>query len=372
MKYLTSLVAAVLLALAVPASAQDNPLSKVADGVFHFFAMGYSSMVVVGDNGVLITDPSFTARAELLKTELAKVTDKPVTHVALSHEHFDHIGGTEVFDGAEIIMQENGIDVLELSPLMPTPEVSATFDEALTVDLGGQTVELRHIAVGDGVATTVARVRESNVVFSADLYMPKEFSPHEFKEDTNFVGLGVILNTLVQWNPSYAINAHSAGNSAGAIQENAELLSELQAIVKKRFEEAFASGDPAAPWSLLFTISGEIEMQKYENWKKLRNSIPGICPPHGSVSPARRIAATGFGPRSEVAGAVRKLGHRLKRRDLSSQRKTQWHKNVLHISWSAHSRQNKPDHWMHTLKLLIRSWRNMAVNFWWRDHRTNR
>ncbi len=275
MKSYTPLITAALLSLGTTAQAQDKPLTEVADGVFHFFAMGYSSMVVIGDNGVLITDPSFTPRAELLKAELANVTDKPVTHVALSHEHFDHVGGTEIFEDAEIIMQENGIDVLKLSPLMPVPVVNATFDEISTIDLGGQTVELHHLAVADGVATTVARVTESNVVFSADLYMPQELSPHEFKEDTNFVGTSITLNTMVDWAPSYAINGHSSGNSVDALKENAEFLNALQTEVEDRFKTAFASGDPAAPWNLLFSISGEVEMQEYSDWKNYETAFPG-------------------------------------------------------------------------------------------------
>jgi hypothetical protein len=101
-----------------------------------------------------------------------------------------------------------------------------------------------------------------------------ELSPHEFKEDTNFVGSAIILNTLVDWNPSYAINGHSEGNSIEALKENAQLLTELQAKVEMKFQEAFATGDPAAPWNLLFTISGQIEMPEYADWKNYETAFP--------------------------------------------------------------------------------------------------
>ncbi|MES0808912.1 MBL fold metallo-hydrolase [Roseibium sp. SCPC15] len=275
MRQPTSFAAAALIALGTIAHAQTSKMTEVADGVYHFFSMGYSSMVVVGENGILVTDPSFSPRAEELKAEIEKITGKPVTHVALSHEHFDHIGGTEVFEGAEIIMQENGLDVLKLSPLMPMPTVTTSFDDIHTVDLGGQSVELHHIAVADGVATTVARVTDSNVVFSVDMYMPQELSPHEFKEDTNFVGSGIVLNTLVDWNPTYAINGHSGGNSVEALKENAEFLNKLQAKVEARFQEAFASGNPSAPVELLFTIPDQIEMPEYSDWKNYDTAFPG-------------------------------------------------------------------------------------------------
>ena len=275
MKLIATALAASLAMTGFTAHAQDNPLTEVADGVYHFFAMGYSSMVVVGDDGVLVTDPAFSPRAELLAEEIKAVTDKPVTHVALSHEHFDHVGGTEVFAGAEVIMQENGVDVLKLSPLMPVPNVTSTFDDTVSINLGGQQVDLHHLAVGDGVATTVARVAGSNVVFSADLYMPDEFSPHEFKEDANFVGIGVILNELADWNPSYAINGHSGGDSTEALKANAIFMNELQAIVEEKFAAAFATGDPSAPWNLLFSISSEVEMPDYSEWKNYDTAFPG-------------------------------------------------------------------------------------------------
>ncbi len=275
MKHLTALAVIALTSVATIANAQDSSMDEVAEGVYHFAAFGYSSMVVVGDNGVLVADPSFAGRSDMLAEAIKGVTDKPVTHVALSHEHYDHVGGTESFPGAEIILQENGVDVLKVSTLMPMPAVTSTFDDSMSVDLGGQTVELHHIAVADGVATTVMRVADSNVVFSADLYMPQEFSPHEFKEDTNFLGLSDVLDQMVEWNPSYAINAHSTGNSVDALKENAVMLNELQTVIEDEFKAAFATGDPSAPWNLLFTISGQIDMPKYAEWKNYENGFPG-------------------------------------------------------------------------------------------------
>ena len=276
---LFSALGAVALGVSQPASADDAPMTqvsmtKVADGVYHFFAMTYSSMVVVGDDGVLITDPAFTPRAEILQAEIAKLTDKPVTHVALSHEHFDHVGGTDTFAGATVIAQEKVRDFADLSPLMPFPEIDQTFAHETTVDLGGLSVELKHIAVGDGVATTVARVPETNTVFSVDMYEPDAFTVHEFKEDTNFIGVRKILNTMSDWQPAYAINGHSQGNSVEALHENAEMMNRLYDAVLPEFQSALASGDPAAPWMLLFSISDQIRMEEYADWKDYDTAFP--------------------------------------------------------------------------------------------------
>ena len=116
----------------------------------------YNSLVVTSNNYTLITDPANSARAAVLKEEIAKLTDTPVNKIVLTHEHFDHIGGTEVFEGAEIIAQENISAVLPFDPLGTTPEkIDVTFESDYVINMGSKIVELKYMGAGDGVATTI-------------------------------------------------------------------------------------------------------------------------------------------------------------------------------------------------------------------------
>ena len=75
--------------------------------------------------------------------EIAKLTEKPVGKIVLSHEHFDHTGGTEVFQGAEIIAQENVNGVSDLDPLGMFPDkVDQTFETELDIDMGGSVAKI--------------------------------------------------------------------------------------------------------------------------------------------------------------------------------------------------------------------------------------
>ena len=95
------------------------------------------------------------------------------------------------------------------------PEIDRTYRTSRTINLGGgQKVELHHVAPGDGVGTTIVRVKPSNVAFSVDLYQPNAFVVSEFKEDTNFVGLRLTLNEMLAWDPSYVINGHMVAGFA--------------------------------------------------------------------------------------------------------------------------------------------------------------
>lgn len=59
--------------------------------------------LVVGADAVLLIDTGSTPRegAEL-RGQVEALTGRPVTHVVLTHGHFDHVGGTAAFPGAEV------------------------------------------------------------------------------------------------------------------------------------------------------------------------------------------------------------------------------------------------------------------------------
>ncbi len=59
--------------------------------------------LVVGADGVLLVDAgSHLAEGARLRTGAQALTGRRVTHLALTHPHFDHVLGTAVFAGAEV------------------------------------------------------------------------------------------------------------------------------------------------------------------------------------------------------------------------------------------------------------------------------
>ena len=60
------------LAFAMLASPQyaNAELKSLGDNVYKHFSNFYSSLVVVGDDGVLVVDPAWTARAEGMSAEI--------------------------------------------------------------------------------------------------------------------------------------------------------------------------------------------------------------------------------------------------------------------------------------------------------------
>ena len=64
---LAGMLLGAFFANSVSVSAQDASMSEIADDVYHYWAMGYSSMIVVGDDAVLVVDTALTPRAVGMK-----------------------------------------------------------------------------------------------------------------------------------------------------------------------------------------------------------------------------------------------------------------------------------------------------------------
>jgi len=109
----------VLGATALGAQSRPAPVRvDVAPGVFLFQTAPYgdagldgNSVVIVGDDGVLVFDANGTpAAATAVLAEIRKITPLPVKYLVLSHWHWDHWYGAEVYKQAfpdlEIIAHE--------------------------------------------------------------------------------------------------------------------------------------------------------------------------------------------------------------------------------------------------------------------------
>lgn len=117
--------------------------------------------LIVGDRAAMLVDSGNSAEqgAELLASAAA-LAGVPVTHVALTHGHHDHVRGVAAMPGLEVLAHEN-ID--------GAAGATRTFSMALAVDLGGQRVELLHFGEAHTRADIVLFVPDENVVFAGDL-----------------------------------------------------------------------------------------------------------------------------------------------------------------------------------------------------------
>ncbi len=151
--------------------------------------------LVVGSQGVLLVDTGSTLRegAEL-RAQVEALTGRPVTHVVLTHGHFDHVFGTAAFPGAEVYgersldgyLRREGEALRAAAVRFGTDPGEAARAAAalayptrpvlgeLALDLGGRPVRLLHPGPGHTghdlvVQVPGARPSDPAVVFCGDL-----------------------------------------------------------------------------------------------------------------------------------------------------------------------------------------------------------
>lgn len=274
---ITRLTWLILLALfaAGQAHAQEKPIvAELSDGVFHYYAGYYSSLIVVGEDAVLVTDPASAPRAEAMKAAIAELTDNPVTHVVLSHEHYDHAGGTEVFEGAKVVCHRMCAKVFALDRSGQAPaSVDIEFDDSLEIDIGGTAVQLTHVGPADGAAATLTYLPEAKILVAVDMFGPRSLTPPTWQDDVNHLGVREVLNTIRNWDVAHVITGHAGVTGPDMIAENAAFFNDLHDAVAAKIAEIMATDGVMGVIGAIDNVP-DVELPQYADWANYDTALP--------------------------------------------------------------------------------------------------
>lgn len=143
--------------------------------------------IIVGSDGVILFDPKGTVEAgKQIISEVAKITDKPITTMIISHAHPDHTRGLPAYpSGINIIAQRETARQIELEtfyytwsaaaaggdaaggdkPYLPTQIV----DKRAAVKINGVNIVLLHWAPSHTAGDLVAYLPDYKIAFIGDL-----------------------------------------------------------------------------------------------------------------------------------------------------------------------------------------------------------
>jgi glyoxylase-like metal-dependent hydrolase (beta-lactamase superfamily II) len=119
-----------------------SELLRLAPDVYGLRWDNHVAMFTVTPDGVLVVDPCGEGNANtpsLLKAAIRSVTDLPVRYVVYSHSAWDHsMGGVVFADTAQFVSQTRARDRMAEVGEPSSPVADITFEDTLTLELGGR------------------------------------------------------------------------------------------------------------------------------------------------------------------------------------------------------------------------------------------
>ena len=165
--------------------------SEIGAGLHAFTAEGDpNSGVIIGDDCVMVVEAQATPRlAEKVIEKVRSVTDKPITHLVLTHYHAVRVLGASAYGAQQVIMSEKARAMVaergqedwdsefgrfprlfeghESIPGLTWP--TTTFTDRMSVYLGKRRVDIMHVGRAHTAGDIVIYVPDANVMFTGDI-----------------------------------------------------------------------------------------------------------------------------------------------------------------------------------------------------------
>lgn len=158
------------------AAGESDKMREIGDGVYSFtIGQGNHSMFVVGEDSVAVFETFHSGHSQELLEAVRSVTDKPVKYAFISHNHWDHASGGQVFNdaGAQTVMHQLAAGWLKANPGRDATPPAVTWSGARKeFDMGDFTVRLHYLGLNHGLGMTIFTIPERRAAYIADLVTP--------------------------------------------------------------------------------------------------------------------------------------------------------------------------------------------------------
>ncbi|PLT24542.1 MBL fold metallo-hydrolase [Pseudoalteromonas sp. MelDa3] len=166
-RLLQTLIATSLLLIGF--MAQSYEIEDLGDGLHRFIDDRHRSVFLITPEGAVVTDPLNKKAATWLNNQIKTRFNVPVKYVIYSHNHSDHIYGAEVFKSPHTTfvahkLTAQDIKNTQMNTVMPT----LTFDDELTLNLGGSSVKLNYHGPNDGRGSVSILFEKQKTLFVVD------------------------------------------------------------------------------------------------------------------------------------------------------------------------------------------------------------
>lgn len=158
------------------AAGESDRTREIGDGVYSFtIGEGNHSMFAVGKDSVAVFETFHSGHSQKFLEAVRSVTDKPIAYAFISHNHWDHASGGQVFSdaGAKTVMHQRAAQWLAANPGRDTAPPDLTWSGARKdFDMGDFTVRLHYLGLNHGLGMTIFTIPERHAAYIADLATP--------------------------------------------------------------------------------------------------------------------------------------------------------------------------------------------------------
>ena len=277
-KTLTSAIAITAAVLSINGFAQDNAklgfkTQKVTDTIYMLSGeggfTGGNVGLSVGSDGVAMIDNGVSSVIDLLKAEIASITDKPIDYMINTHIHGDHIGNNHVFgkDGAKIVSHENLRESLLKDEKNggPASFPVLTFNDRMTIHLNNDAAQVIHFERAHTDGDAVVYFKNDNVLHTGDIMFNNVFP---FIDDNNGGSLDGVIRALegiaaMIDSETKIIPGHGPLANKADVQRTIAMLKEAKTLVGSlvtagKSDEDILKANPLAPlesynWAFIST-----------------------------------------------------------------------------------------------------------------------
>ncbi|NNF71090.1 MAG: MBL fold metallo-hydrolase [Rhodobacteraceae bacterium] len=198
---------------------KETSFTEIGPGLYAFTAEGDpNSGVIIGDDSVMVIEAQATPRlARKVIDCIRGVTDKPITHLALTHYHAVRVLGASAFEAPQVLMSEPARAMVvergqedwdsefarfprlfqghEEIPGLTWP--TTTFKGRMSVYLGQRRVDLMQLGRAHTAGDMVIYVPDANVMFTGDIV---EYHSACYCGDGHFHDWPGTLDAIRRWN----------------------------------------------------------------------------------------------------------------------------------------------------------------------------
>ena len=265
MNYFTKLALSATFAFGVIASnacAKDEPVlsfktTKISDTLYMISGeggfTGGNVGLTVGPDGVAMIDNGISNVLEMLKAEIAEITNQPIDYMINTHVHGDHIGNNHAFgdDGAQIVSHENlrasliKKDVEEGKTSKRSQLPILTFNDRLTIHINGDTAKIIHFDHAHTDGDAIVFFKKDNVLHTGDIMFNGLFP---YIDGSNGGSLDGVIRALegiakIADDHTKIIPGHGPLASKKDVTKTIDMLKDSRALVKTMVDAGKSEAD---------------------------------------------------------------------------------------------------------------------------------